>query len=160
MDWLHHPHLVPVALGMLGCMMATGLVAFFLRGERPKTIEIPPEEEPELGIDGRPKSKATPDKRTLARRRGKVVQVFIANPENKSEVVSGLVIDRTINGLGLAVDCELPVGRVLSVRPVEAADMVPWVDVQVRNCRHTGSQWDVGCQFVVIPPYSTMLLFG
>jgi len=160
MDWLHHPHTIPIALGLLACTMATGLVAFFLRGDRPPPEEQSSEEEVELGIDGRPKTKAIHDKRGIARRRGKVIQVYIATPENKAEPILGLVIDRSMNGLGLAVDNELPVGAMLSLLPVEAEEMVPWVDVQVRNCRHTGSQWDVGCQFVTVPPYSTLLLFG
>jgi hypothetical protein len=159
MDWLHQPHFVSIAVAIVGCFFLTGLVSFFLRDRKPK-VEVPQETEEELGIDGRPKTKPIQDKRGLARRKGKVIEVFIATPETKEEPIRGLVLDRSMNGLGLAVDYELPVGKVLSVVPVEADPMVPWVDVQVRNCRHNGTHWDVGCQFVTVPPYSTLLLFG
>lgn len=157
MDWLNQPYLVAIAVATVGCFLMTGLVAFFFRDRTPK-VEAEPEEE--LGIDGRPKTKPIHDKRGIARRRGKVIEVFIATPETKEEPIRGLVLDRSMNGLGLACDYELPVGTVISVLPVEAETMVPWVDVQVRNCRHNGTHWDVGCQFVTVPPYSTLLLFG
>jgi hypothetical protein len=63
----------------------------------------------------------------------------------------------------LALYHEVEVGAVLSIRPVHAENMVPWVDVEVRSCKvslEIPGSFEVGCQYVKSPPYSIQLLFG
>lgn len=162
MNWLKHPNAIPLLIGGAICFVFAGLVAFLFRVDRsaPTLTKDSPPEEPEAHEGERPKTKPGRDQRTLPRRRGKIIEVLIATPESKHDPIRGLVLDRSMNGLGLETDREIPVGTIISILPAEANEMVPWVDVQVRNCRISGSNWDVGCQFVGSPPFSTMLLFG
>jgi hypothetical protein len=34
------------------------------------------------------------------------------------------------------------------------------VQLEVKNCRLVGSEYELGCQFVRTPPWSVLLLFG
>ena len=103
------------------------------------------------------------DQRTMHRRQGNPVEVHIAAPDKKDERSIGSVLDRSVGGMRLAVFNTLEVGTVVSIRPVHADSIVPWVDVEVRSCRPSvemPDQFEVGCQYVKSPPYSIQLLFG
>jgi hypothetical protein len=103
------------------------------------------------------------NQRAASRRVGNPIEVYVAAPEGKKNPSTGSVLDRSLGGLRLAVYQETPVGLVLSVRPVEAESMVPWVDIQVRSCKVSQEMpglYEVGCEYVKSPPYSIQLLFG
>ena len=54
-------------------------------------------------------------------------------------------------------------GTILSIRPVNADEIVPWIDLEVRSCRASDEMpghFEIGCQYVKSPPYSLQLLFG
>ena len=75
----------------------------------------------------------------------------------------GSVIDRSMGGMRLALFGEVESGTVLSIRPVNADEMVPWVDIEIRSCKTSTEMpglFEVGCQYVKSPPYSIQLLFG
>jgi hypothetical protein len=103
------------------------------------------------------------DQRGMHRRHGNPVEVHVGTPENKKNTTLGSVLDRSVGGVRLAVFSEVEVGTVMSIKPVHADAMVPWVDVEVRSCRRSveiPDQFEVGCQYVKSPPYSIQLLFG
>ena len=108
-------------------------------------------------------AKPAPEQRAAFRRAGNPVQVHIATPDDKSSPVHGCVLDRSVGGMRLAVYEEVESGTVLSIRPLRADSMVPWIDLEVRSCcisaEMTG-QFELGCKYVKTPPYSLQLIFG
>lgn len=103
------------------------------------------------------------DQRESSRRQGNTVEVHVAAPDNKKNPGIGNVLDRSTGGMRLVLYHEVEVGVVLSIRPVHAEDMVPWVEIEVRYCKvsqEIPGCFEVGCQYVKSPPYSIQLLFG
>ncbi|HZZ80501.1 MAG TPA: hypothetical protein VFE62_18500 [Gemmataceae bacterium] len=103
------------------------------------------------------------DQRGMHRRQGNPVEVHVGTPEDKKNTTLGSVLDRSVGGVRLAVFSDTEVGTVLSIKPVHADAMVPWVDIEVRSCRRSvemPDHFEVGCQYVKSPPYSIQLLFG
>lgn len=76
------------------------------------------------------------------------------------EPCKGVVLNRSVGGLGLLVGDEYPIGSTIGVLPVTASKLTPWVEVEVKSCRRNGEDWELGVQFLKMPPYSTMVLFG
>jgi hypothetical protein len=72
----------------------------------------------------------------------------------------GTVHDRSTGGLCLHVSRPAVVGSHFLVRSPNAPEEMPWVEVQVRNCRKTGNTYLIGCEFVEAQPWSVLLLFG
>jgi hypothetical protein len=101
------------------------------------------------------------EQRSAHRRRGNPVGVYLTDADGHGEPIRAVVVNRSTGGLGLEIDRPLDVGLVVSVRVISAPVTVPWVQVQVRNCRQIEDfAWEVGCQFMKTPPWSVMLLFG
>jgi hypothetical protein len=100
------------------------------------------------------------DKRAAARRKGNPVSILISDAAAEARPYPGLVVDRSTGGLCVLADKAVEVGTILSVRAANAPSTVPWVQVEVKNSRGTGNQWELGCQFVKTPPWSVLLLFG
>jgi len=156
---------VPVAVGVLFAVVVV-VVGVLLVGrrravvhsrslaDRHRSAEAPEDEEHDPFDYGSPE-----DKRTAPRRQGKPVSVLIA-VEGTAEPRRGTVLDRSTGGLRLAVGSPLDVGLVLNLRVAHAADMIPWVQAEVKNCRRTRDGWEVGCRFLQTPPASVMWLFG
>jgi hypothetical protein len=100
------------------------------------------------------------ERRGALRRGGNPVAILISNAEAQSEPTHGWVVDRSTGGLCLSVPEAVPEGTVLSVRTSNAPATVPWVQIEVKNCRLVGKEYELGCRFVRTPPWSVMLLFG
>ena len=103
------------------------------------------------------------DLRNAFRRHGNPIEVHVATSDDKKDPAIGSVLDRSVGGMKLALYHKVETGTILSIRPVHADGMVPWVDLEVRSCRPSTEmfdQFDVGCQYVKSPPYSIQLLFG
>jgi hypothetical protein len=103
------------------------------------------------------------EQRVAFRRQGNPVQIHVGNPNDKNHPEPGCVLDRSVGGMRLTLYNEVEPGVVLSIRPVHADNIVPWVDVEVRSCRISADmtgQFEVGCKYVRSPPYSIQLLFG
>jgi CheY-like chemotaxis protein len=60
----------------------------------------------------------------------------------------GLVKDCSRGGIGLLWDEPAPVRTLLDVRPADAPEAEPWVQVEVKHCQPQGSGYAIGCQFV------------
>ena len=101
------------------------------------------------------------DRRRALRRGGNPVAVLITDAACKAEAQYGYVLDRSTGGLCLSVKGQIPEGSVVSVRTTNAPATVPWVQIEVRNCRKMNSgEYELGCKFVRTPPWSVLLLFG
>jgi hypothetical protein len=103
------------------------------------------------------------EKRVWSRRQGSPVEVFVKELDDKYAPDRASVVDRSTGGIQLAARFQINVGTPLTVRPVHAAEMVPWTDLEVRYCNPSAQvpgEYEVGCQFVKTPPYSILLLFG
>jgi hypothetical protein len=99
------------------------------------------------------------ERREAPRRTGSAIAVAIFDGQGKGVPVAGQVANRSVNGLCVTVDHPVQVGTVLTVRPAGAPAGAE-VRVQVRHCRAQRDQYELGCQFVQTPSYSTQMYFG
>jgi hypothetical protein len=100
------------------------------------------------------------EKRGFTRRSGNAVPVIFTTAGNDDSPENGWVIDRSAGGLCLSLEKPLDVGTFLRIRPSKAQVTAPWIEIQVKSCRADEANWELGCQFVTIPPFNTLLLFG
>jgi hypothetical protein len=122
----------------------------------------PPDDRPVAHRGGLTKvrPRLTKDKRRHLRREGQPTPVLLAGGPSVGEPFVCSVVNRSRGGLGIVVNRRLPPGTVVRVRPVEAPEDVPWVRVQVRNCRRRAQGWYIGCRFTEHLPWSVILVFG
>jgi hypothetical protein len=97
-------------------------------------------------------------RRKHLRREGRPTRVHLS--DGQGEPTLCWVVNRSRGGLGIALDRPVNAGTGIKVRPVDAPEDVPWVQVLVRNCRRKGKRWYLGCQFTTELPWSLILLFG
>lgn len=100
------------------------------------------------------------ERRSSIRRKGKHVEVVVADAGANAVLARGLVLDRSMGGLRVQLPLALKAGTALSVRPLHAGDAVPWVPVTVRTCQGEKGDWEVGCQFARVPAWGVLLHFG
>jgi hypothetical protein len=145
--------LVAVA-GFAGGLAIALLMLFGRRAPSPSLSAAPHAADP---LD----AGAVPSRRASPRRSGRHVDVLITDAEQLEPPLQGWVIDRSAGGLALGSPHPIDIGTILSVRPQEAQDLVPWVQLEVRQCSELDDcTWRLGCKFVRVPPYSVMMLFG
>jgi hypothetical protein len=107
-----------------------------------------------------PQSKYAAEQRRSFRRGGNSIGVLYKYEGQNTAPASASVLDRSMGGMCLLCHESLAIGTVLTIRPTNAEDIIPWVDVEVCTCRHGEECFEVGCRFIKAPPYSIMLLFG
>jgi hypothetical protein len=151
------PWILPVGGGTVATLLAFYLLHSMLSHRRPKEAEP---EETEAQIKPRTGIKSAQDRRTNLRRAGNSVSVFISDADARKEPWQGWVIDRSAGGLCITTEQIIPAGTILSVRSSNASTGIPWVQVEVKNCRFVGKEYELGCQFVKTPPWSVLLMFG
>lgn len=100
------------------------------------------------------------EKRRSIRRKGSPVTVLVSDAKAEAAPVRGSVLDRSHGGLRLGVAESVQPGTILSIRVAHAADIVPWVQLEVRTCTRGDAGWELGCQYVKAPPSSVQWLFG
>jgi hypothetical protein len=153
--WL--PLLVGIAVGVLA--IATGNVVMRRRRRsRPpeplKSQQVPGPPGYDPFVEGSPS-----DQRKAFRRQGNVKEVFYKLGDDKV-ARQGVVLDRSVGGLRLGLDEEIVIGARLLLLPGGASEMIPWTEVEVRTCRQIDDSWETGCQFIKVPPWSILLMFG
>jgi len=160
-QWQLRLGLVNLAAILTGAGLAIGLVLGLLLARRsgPRVAPSLPAETPVDAVKSEDQS-AGADQRRNPRRPGRSVEVFVALPGSLSEPCKGVVLDRAVGGLKLLVGDPYPVGSKISVLPASASKLTPWVEVVVKSCRKSGEDWEIGVQFVALPPYATMVQFG
>ena len=100
------------------------------------------------------------EQRKSLRRRGNVIEILWARPENRNLTQRALVLDRSMGGLRLATEAAIAPATRLFVLPVHASEQTPWIEIDVRTCVKVDDSWELGCQFVKTPQWSILLLFG
>jgi hypothetical protein len=161
--------LIPLTVGFLG-----GAVLPRMLTKRPTdgppaagaaSIAASPEIETADDIDNGPSPDATPDaevrdSRRTPRRAGKIIEVLVAAQGEAADPRRGLVINRSNGGLGVLVHDEYPIGSMIGVMPADASRLTPWVEVEVKSCRKNPDGYELGLQYLMIPPYATLVMFG
>jgi hypothetical protein len=101
-----------------------------------------------------------PERRIHRRASVSRVTVLIREVEPPQEPQPGLILDRSLGGLGLEVSQEMAVGRHLQFRLPSWAPTAPWVTAEVRYCQRHGMAWRVGCRFLDASAWEVLNLFG
>src|SRR5436190_1838127 len=120
---------------------------------------VPPPAPKEAYYDPFEKGSAT-EHRKVPRRGGNPTEVFYAPPDKKDRPVRAWVIDRSVAGICLWLGETMAPGTLLSILPVNATSVTPWIDIEVCNCRAQGNGYEVGCKFVKSPPSLILMQFG
>ncbi len=103
---------------------------------------------------------AASEQRKAFRRKGNPIEVQVVDKATQGPPQRGYVLDRSVGGLGLQLDRPLEPATYLTIRPTNAPHIAPWVDVVVHYCREGEDGYDIGCQFVKIPPWPVLMMFG
>jgi hypothetical protein len=123
------------------------------RGPDPKTM-----------LDGNFLQGVLTDRRSMPRRKGSPVEVDLLIDEPAgAEPATGVawVKDRSVGGLCLVSDHEMPPDTVMKVRPrVAQTTPPPWTVVTVKSCRRASGEFELNCQFHHTPSWNVLLLFG
>jgi hypothetical protein len=93
-------------------------------------------------------------------RKGGSVDVLLADPARPDNPVKAWVLERSVHVMTLVAEEALNAGTTSKVRPLNAADNIPWIDVAVQECSQAESEWRIVCKFVKVPPYNILMLFG
>lgn len=102
----------------------------------------------------------TPSERRRAlRRKGSTVEVDVHPLDQPTSNMIARVLDRSLGGLRLEMGRSLAIGTVLRARPRNAPKETPSVDLEVRFCTKSGSEFHIGCSYVRVPVWSVQMLF-
>jgi hypothetical protein len=144
----------PVLVG-LSCTGLAFVLGFLLLGRRKPPLPGPQRSRDDPFVTGSPS-----ERRDSSRRDGSEVEVYVARPQSEAEPLRARVVDRSLGGLCLKIGQAIEVGAVVTVRPCNASNLTPSVEVEVKHCVQEGESWRLGCRFLRTPPWSVLLLFG
>jgi len=99
------------------------------------------------------------DRRGELRRGGNSIAVELSDPKGDGAIIMAWVHDRSGGGVGLHVPVDIPLGTVLNAKP-RVRENFYGVPLEVRSSRPTKDGFVLGCQFLQIPPWNVLLLFG
>src|SRR5947209_4839109 len=116
-------------LPAVAALVVTLPVLWFVRPRRTgaavaEAAAAPARAEPDPFVVG-----SATEKRTAFRRQGNLVRITCSNEKASDRPFDGYVLDRSTGGLRLLLPAAYNIETVLSVRPVEASPVVPWVQV-------------------------------
>jgi hypothetical protein len=154
-DYLLRLPYIAYWLPVLAAIAAAAPLMWWLRLPRPVVAAAAGSALPEPAIPG-----SSSEQRRSFRRGGNTIEIHYAPPGQQDRPSLASLVDRSIGGLCLETQVALPIGTVLTVRPAHAAQIVPWVEVEICVCRPTDRSFELGCRFIKTPPYSILLLFG
>jgi hypothetical protein len=149
---------VPLSAAAVASIAAFVLSRWFYAAPSPASLSAPREKETppyDPFVQGSPT-----EQREAFRRGGNAILVHLMDPQHKDRTQQAWVLDRSVGGLCLAVNEPVVEGSLRNLRAANAPPATPWVEIQVRSCRQTNNDWELGCQFLKTPPWSVMLLFG
>jgi hypothetical protein len=99
----------------------------------------------------------TVEQRATVRRR-KLAPLDVVQGK-KGEPFRGWVVDHSLGGFRLLLPRKFAVNQIISIRPSNASDSVPWLTLQVKSCQPQENQWEVGCSLQSSPSYSVLLSY-
>jgi hypothetical protein len=136
-------------------------IALFMLFVRRSPTAMDPHNTAPVPVTHREEHSERHSRRLSPRRAGRHVDVQVTDADQVESPIPGWVIDRSAGGLAVGFPHPIDAGVILSIRPLEAQSMVPWVQVEVRQSTEMpDGNWRLGCKFVRTPPYSVMMLFG
>jgi len=118
----------------------------------PEVPEVPPEELAYLTTGGE-------NRRSSRRRWGNPTEVRLTSFLWAGDL-HGLVINRSTGGFAIFVDREIEPASTLTVRPLEAPNYVPSVEIEVKHCRKVRRNYIIGCQASTEIPWNVLAWFG
>jgi len=150
--------ILPVVVGVVAGLGFVGTFHFFTRARKkvaaPPTVkEEPPKSDPFTHGSGS-------EQRQAFRRLGNPIEVLVVDRASQGSQVKGYVVNRSVGGLCLQMDCPINLLAELRIRPTNAPHIAPWVEVVVKNCRKADRGYEIGCQYVKIPPWPVLMMFG
>lgn len=147
---------LPVVVGCGVGLSALVLLSLRVRKSRGFMVPVPMVRSGDTGDE----DVSMANRRGTQRREGSPVRVVLSSPVFRNKTNCGYVVDRSTGGLRIALGMEITPGSALQVKAENAPDTTPWVTVIVRNCRHAGQHFELGCEFDQTPPWNVLLLFG
>jgi hypothetical protein len=109
----------------------------------------------DLFLEGSPN-----ERRTHFRRGGHSTDIAVSHTEHLSELLRGVIVDRSAGGVSLTLPAPLEVGAVVSIRPNPSSRLSTWVQAEVCYCRRRRNEWHIGLRFIQTPPLSVLWMFG
>jgi hypothetical protein len=158
--------LIPLTVGFLGGAVLPRVLMRQQSGASPAASgSVSAEIETASDLTDRPNTEMaltweTRDHRRTPRRAGKIVEVLVAAQGETEFPRRGLVLNRSNGGLGILVHDEYVVGSMIGVMPADASRLTPWVEVEVKSCRKNPDGFELGLQYLMVPPYATLVMFG
>jgi PilZ domain len=150
--------LLPVAVGVAAALGLIGTLNLFGRLRKGSAPATTPDVAGSLSDPFAEGSNS--ELRQSFRRKGNPVEVLVEDTSVQTSPVKGYVVNRSVGGLCLEMDSPVELLAELRIRPTNAPHIAPWVNVVVRNCRKADRGYEVGCQFVKIPPWPILMMFG
>jgi PilZ domain len=158
-NWTFSGLLLPVGVGVFAALGLIGALHLFTLWRKGSVAADSTNAMGQLSddplVDG-----STSEQRLSFRRKGNPVEVQIVDTSTQTPPVMGYVTNRSVGGLCLEMQNSVELLAELKIRPTNAPHIAPWVNVVVRNCRKTEHGYDIGCQFVKIPPWPILMMFG
>jgi hypothetical protein len=159
------PH---VLLAAAGSALVVFLVALAVgRSQRPKPKPVDPlaerlrgPEDTSLPLGALPRPKPGERRKAHRRKEGLTAEVALAKSEEGEELGTGYVLNRSGSGIGLLTRFALPTGMHIFMMPRKADGALPWIPLEVKNCRQDGSDYEIGCHFVRPPSWNTLMHLG
>ena len=74
--------------------------------------------------------------------------------------MTGYVLDRSVDGVRLALQASFPTGSNLQIRAANAPAETPWATITVTNSKELPDYFQLGCQFEEKLPWNVLLMFG
>jgi hypothetical protein len=99
---------------------------------------------------------AVEQRATVRRRKLAPIDVVVGR---KGEPFRGWVVDHSLGGFRLLLPRRFAVNQVISIRPPNAPETVPWLTLQVKSCQQKENQWETGCSLQSSPSYSVLLSY-
>lgn len=154
-EWIQtYPYALP---GGIGIVVMLGVLVMSLRGGPRKEPRVIIRQEPfDTGDD----EESHANRRSSVRREGSPVKVLLSSPAFEKGTETGYVVDRSTGGVRVVMTSQMVAGTTMQIRAQNAPESTPWVTVIVRNCKHNGQHFEVGCEFERTPPWNVLLLFG
>jgi hypothetical protein len=151
---------IPLTAGLAVTGVAFAMSRFVFAGARSKAAaKAKPDSKQKPEFDPFVQGSPT-EQRNAFRRGGNPVEVLLARSGQQGQAVHAWVVDRSMGGLCIEAGEAFPPGTMVIVRALNAPTGTPWVDMEVKSCRPSKTEWELGCQFVKSPPWAVMLLFG
>jgi hypothetical protein len=100
------------------------------------------------------------ERRAHRRARVMTLEILVREVGSAQKPHTGLVLDRSLGGLGIELPEAVAVGQNLQFRLRKWDKKANWVTAEVRYCRRKGEAWRVGCQFLDVSAWEVMNIFG